>query len=638
VQTASPFRAADGSVVPLATDANLLRLSASQGTEEHRNHVIVVGARKATVVESDNASVEERKNEFHVAVGVDPLSIYDPTNPHFVGGKRMAVVFDEKVADGDFARWLARTILHRYRAPLPTPTAVEHTILPALELRDALSVIDVATRQIRHQVYVTGFTESWTVETATTQIDAVPYPELGAYQPREDLDIDTLFRRDPADPKSGVPAINVRLSYLNLFGERVTNTDLANPAAVRSFRTKPEGSAAPMKTMLASALLAFGPGNLTATLPDAVIPETMYLARRVPLVGQFFVFNEQVLTNNPYRQIWRIANYQAGGRPTVQFLFEEGDGSPGIYDAAGYEFPAPGLWNLCYDHLQPRAAKNPFYDPYSSDERIGNLVSVKFDQLVSGRVRVSLWDANPKRTHETPVAWLTNPTGTPEDPEAHWVYAESGMDREFLWGGADNIGFWNQLQSQPLAEELRGAFGDEALKVGRGFYVWDDQTTALHTLIGDMHPNNFDTDHTPYYTIGRFGQFYVRIEIDNDVLRRRDRTGRPRAVETTDLPRGPNNTWNATPEAYVFTHLGEPTQLGIRVQEWVANRAWAPGGVTTASDWSAGYSVPDADATIQDGRPVRFTFVPEPRRGHLFRANGALDPTLTAFKLTRQVH
>src|SRR5690606_8611398 len=90
-----------------STLGNAIRIDATSNYQDMRNQVIVVGARRATVTDSakldgENANPNNPEYEFHVATAVDPLSIYDPTNPRFVGGKRMVVVFDEKVNDSDF--------------------------------------------------------------------------------------------------------------------------------------------------------------------------------------------------------------------------------------------------------------------------------------------------------------------------------------------------------------------------------------------------------------------------------------------------------------------------------------------------------------------------------------------------------
>jgi hypothetical protein len=640
-----------------STLEGILKLDAESNAKDLRNHVVVVGQRKATLTDSAKAETNESNSEyeFHVAVAVDPYSIYDPTSSNFVGGKRMSLVFDEKVADSDFARWLSRVILHRYRLP-KTTAKFEHTAIPMLELRDAVYVTDERDKTVDHLLWVTSYSESWSVEEATTSVEAVAHPEIPSYQPREDIDIDSLF----VDPRDGTgdPVINMKVSYRNLMGRAVTNATLTNATGIKGFFTKAVGTNAPMISE------AISNAN-TMTLANMAIPSTMYLAMNVThnnntapvqhTTQGYSMTRKRVLVNNPYRHFFYVSAWNTNNRPTLAFTFHEGDGTASVYDKTYYNFPtgapttdtpadtalANDQWYVCYDHLKVRTGENPFYDPYTSE--IGNLVNLSFDLLVSGRLRVSIWDANASTGYETPVAWLTAPAADPEEPESHWQYMESG--RVTLgWDGVDNIGFWNTLQSAEWSESLKGAFGDKPMAVSRGFYAWNDKSTNLFTLIGDTSTENFDSANSPYFTIGRFGQFYVKVEVLNDDLVRKDIATRgvaePRVVDSKSLPTvsTSGNTMNDVTQTFVWTHLGEPSKSAIRVQEWVGSGSWTPGRVTTGSDWSA-HSTPAADASFFVGKPVRFTFVPRARVGVLFeRADRVLDANKTSLKLTRQVH
>jgi hypothetical protein len=646
-----------GAARPFTTLDNLYTIRPESNYKDLRNHTIVVGGRKATITDSAKAQQQNNPNnaeyEFHVAVAVDPFSIYDPTAPNFVGQKRMTVVVNDKITDGEFARWLARTILLQYRHP-KTSAQFTHSALPMLELRDAMLVFEERNRAVEHTLWVTGYTEHWTLEDATVDVDAEAFPALPSFQPREDIDVDRLFD-DDGDGK-GEPIINLRIDYQNVYGRPVTNADLADATAIRGFTAR--------QNFLAPSAGNDPVTNATAmTLSHPAIPGTIRLVRipSTPLDDSLFIagFNlnpaTTVLVNNPYRQFFAISGWNGSFCPTLQFTWQEGDGTPGVYDKAHYGFPSgpDGTWAVAYDYLVPRTksvgvpAENPFYDPYTSE--IGNVVRVRFDALRSARYRVSVWDATRKDGRETPVAWLTAPGSDPEEPEAHWVYLESGPDKEFTFDGVDNIGFWNTIQSQAYAEELKGAFGDKPLAVSRGFYAWNDVATDQFTLVGDATtygattPNFHPTTHEPYYTIGQYSQFYVKVEVWDDELIRRDLSadGRaePRTVNSTDLPRA--GTWHPTSEVYVWQHLGAPTQVGVRIQEWRGTGLWTPGRQTTEADWGVGiYATPrDAQATIQQGRPVRLTFVPEPRKGPMFRdAAGVFDPASVSVKLTRQVH
>jgi hypothetical protein len=630
----------------LSTLGNILAITPQSLAKEQINHVVVVGSRKATVTDSAkfNSTSNNPEQEFHVAVGTDPFSIYDPTAPNFLGGKRMAVIFDEKVSDTDFAYWLVRTLLYRYQAPSKDGGSFEHTALPILEPGDALRVKEEKHTSIDHTLFVDEISESYSLTEATSSVQANPFPSIPSYQPREDLDIDTLF----VDPVTGLgmPAINVRISYRNVHNRPVTNPSLSNATRIRSFAARANTSSAPMVSTTLS-------GGITSlALPHTAIPETIYLSQFTD-AGIFATVGNSAgmirsrgLVNNPYRQFFRISSWVAR-RPTVQFDFQEGDGTAGLYDTTYYNFPSTD-WQINYDHLRLRTTEdlvtqveNPFYDPYSSE--VGNLVELAFDQLVNGRVRVSVWASSDAFATDIPVAWLTNPEADPLQDEAHYVYMDAGANKSFLWDGTDAIGLWNTLNSSEWADTVQGSFGEKPNAVGQGFYVWNDRATNTHTFIGDTnlyggaYPN-FNSLGQPEFTIGQFAQFYIKIEVLNDKLIAKDMLPEigvfsPRVVDTRRLVTA--NAWNSANASYVWTHLGEPSQVAIRIQDYVKpTPTWAPGTVTIPGDWGA-YSTPDqADASFWVGKPVRMTFVPRARRGPIFAALG----TNTSVKLTRQVH
>ena len=663
-----------------STLKNTLKISPESNFKDLRNHVVVVGGRRAIITDSaklatEQQSVNNQEREFYVAVAVDPFSIYDPTSPNFVGMKRMTVVFDDKVTDTDFARWLTRTLLYRYRMP-KTSAKFTHTAIPTIELRDAMDVVEERNLSVNHRLWVTSFTEHWTPEEATTDVDAVANPEIPSYQPREDIDIDSYFV-DPADNK-GEPVIDLSISYKNIYGRQVGNSTLHNADAIKGLVTRNLGSSQPMysQQVLSGASLA---------LTKPAIPETIYLAWGVNGTthtqpsglkdNEFSAKGEQrlyrrALINGPYRRFWNTS--WSAGLPTLAFDFQEGDGSVGVYDKGYYGFPSSGslLWYVLYDYLRVRTdnlttdagtpLENPWYDPYTSE--LGNLVDIDFTLLVNGRVRASVWAYSEALGAEVPVAWLTAPTSEPEQPEAHWVYMDSGS-QTFSFDGVDNIGYWNTLQSLEYAESMKGAFGDKPMAVGRGFYAWNDKATNLHTLIGDNNTwaakkPNFDKQGEPYYTIGQFGQFFIKIEVANDTLLRKDYVNgktQPRVVDSRTLPTA--LSMNAYNQVFIWQHLGEPTQVAIRMQDWknvdattgALTKAWVPGTATTETDWTD-FSNPDegntgvstdyqTEAEVRVGKPVRITFVPRAHRGPMWEdANGDLNPALTSAKLTRQVH
>lgn len=642
----------------LSSLGNILTMKADSAGKDQINHVVVVGSRKATVGDSTkfNATANNPELEFNVAVGSDPYSMYDPTAPNFLGNKRMTVIFDEKVSDTDFAYWLVRTILYRYRNPAKDGLQFTHTALPILEPGDAVVVKEERHGTINHTIFLDSINEVYSLAEATSSFQGNPFPAIASYQPREDIDVDTLYPSATQGGK-GLPVINVQIQYKNLYNRLVGNGALQSSGNVSDFFTRDRTIAQPNYGMALTA------GMTQITLPAGTILETAYLAQYVnqtyasTLVasGADEQKRSRALVNNPYRQFFRLANITQDGiagwnssrQPTIIFDFQEGDGTADLYDQTYYQFPNTS-WSMLCDTLRSRIMfgataqlENPFYDPYSSE--IGNLVNVSFDQLVSGRVRVSLWARSDSLNVDIPVAWLTNPTGDSTAPDAHYVYMDAGPGKSFYWDGTDTIGLWNTLNSSEWADSIKGSFGDRPNAVGKGFYVWNDKNTNTHTMIGDLNLHgsvypNFDSNNTPYFTIGQYSKFFVKIDVLNDTLVQADmdpRTGsyKPRTVDSRVLDI--SNGWNLTTQVYAFTHLGEPNHIAVRIQDYTSTTPWVAGLVTADSDWTTNYSTPDtADASFKVGKPVRLTFVPQARQGLQF----AGDSTRTNAKLNRLVH
>jgi hypothetical protein len=636
----------NGEQQALTTLGNLTEITPESNNKDMRNHVVVVGARKATITDSDKVANDANPNnqefEFHVSIGVDPFSIYDPSAANYSGSKRMSVIFDEKVNDSDMARWLTRTILYRYRVP-KTSARFKHTPLPTLEIRDALQVQEERNRSVYHKLWVSEYTETWSNADAYVQITGVANPEIPSYQPREDVDVDALF--DHNGDGRGEVAIGMDIGYKNIFGQPVDNTALSIATTIKGYSENiPRPS-----TLVAEAISS----GTSMACTQSAIPETMWLSwnwrpgTEVPVIGgpgEFPYRKARALVNNPYRHFYHITGW-TDQRPNVLFTFQEGDGTPGVYDKTYYEFPtsANGQWYLIYDRLTPRPHINPYYDPYTSE--IGNLVRVNFKLLVSGRVRVSVWDATRANGQEVPVAWLTRPTEAGDNPDAHYVFMDAG-DKEFYWDGVDNIGFWNTLQSVDYADETKGAFGERPNGVGKGFYAWNDKSTPLSTRIGDLNSANFDQNGAPMFTMGQYAQFYIKVEVLNDTLVRRDsRRGifSPRELNSDELPQA--GTWHTTDQTYVWSHLPEPSQVGIRVQEWTSGTPWTAQSPRNEANWSAIGSTPDSQAAIRAGKPIRLTFYPHARKGVMFMKPNPVnqnqllpDNDKTSVKLTRMAH
>jgi hypothetical protein len=636
----------------LSTLGNILSIQNESIGKDQINHVVVVGSRKATVSDSVkfNSALNNPEQEFNVAVGTDPFSIYDPTAANFLGVKRMSVVFDEKVSDTDFALWLVRTLLYRYQNPARDGARFSHTALPILEPGDAVFVREERHLSVVHTLFVDDISETYTLTEATGNFDGQSFPAISSYQPKEDLDIDQYFV-DPVTGK-GLPAINVEIRYKNIYGRAVSNTSLSSVARTQGFFSRDKNSPRPM------VMTALTTGITSLAISQIAIPETIFLSwyatgdASVPRGTDNIQLRSRALVNNPYRHFFRINEngWDSSGHPTVTFDFQEGDGTAGLYDTTYYQFPSAN-WYIGYDYLLARLdesfaqVENPYYDPYTSE--VGNLVQVSFDQLVAGRVRVSVWAHSDAYNTDIPVAWLTNPGADPEKPESHFAFSDAGRNKTFYWDGTDTIGLWNALNSAEWSEVIKGAFGDKPNAVGKGYYVWNDVTTNLHTFIGDANTYsgsspNLDPNHKPYFTIGQFAKFYIKIEVLNDALIRKDMiTDRGifsgRTVDTKRLVT--LNSWNSAPMSYVWTHLGEPSHVAIRIQNYIGSGSWTPGSVVPPEDWSNPntYDLSPTDVrgfTISEGKPVRISFQARARPGKLFNQ----DTARTSVKLTRNVH
>jgi hypothetical protein len=594
--------------ISLSTVKNLFDLTPESQEKDLRNHVIVVGQRKADVTDSAKFLEENPNNtgqyqEFNVSVAADPFSQYDPQAANFVGGKRVAVVVDDKVADAEFASWLARTLLFRQRSPKLSAT-VSHTSLPMLDYRDPITLDEARDGSFPHLLWVAGFREHWTVEgEAETELTLTSYLEVPSFTPREDVDL-SLFNNSPA--------FNLTVAYKNILGQEVVDPQYSTlPTIIDTTE---------LITSITSHVLASGGFS-----------DPLYLTSGVTAQMQASPAANYIL-NHPYRHYWHLSSVNAGTkRQTVSFDFQEGDGTAGVYDKTAYGFSTS--WNINYKKFASRTGLNPFYDPYTSEDSVNNLVNISFDPLVSGQYRVSLWAINENGEFDFPVAWLTKPQGDPEEIEAHWSYIEAGSSFNVSWDGVDNVGLWNRYQSRDHAQSLEGVFGDKSILVGKGFYAWNDQATNTMTQIGDNVSENFDADNIPYFTFGKYSRFYIKVEAKSDRLLRNNADGTIFSVSSQDT------TKTGKPAFYVFTHLGEPTQSYIRVEDWdVSGGSWNP--TTLLSSWMDLDAYGGSDkGQLRNGKPVRVSFEPVPRRGILFHGeDGLSDNEKLSVQLTRLAH
>lgn len=344
------------------------------------------------------------------------------------------------------------------------------------------------------------------------------------------------------------------------------------------------------------------------------------------------------MTNTPYMHLFNV-DYST---PQLTKVWKMGDGS------TEYQFNASLTpWSVRYralssDGNDPYSGSSPFYDPYTSE--IGNLVTVEFDALVSGRYRVSVRDV----ANDQVVAWLTEPTADSTEPEQHWQMMNAGH-RTLVWDGVDQVGDWNRAQSQDYADAAHGAFGqDERPLVGSGFYVWNNeqrvgQPYAERALISMQQ----EPDDRPTFGHGTFGSWYIRFEAQNDTLDEiaadnpHDALKQsPRVVDTkTGSPYSmvaSNNDGDTA--AMIYTHLPPPNRVALSVADWTGTIPYSDNSDVGEPDigdagtgWQAG---PTTDAVINNRKPVRFRFTVQARPGSQWTSQ---TDALTV-KLTRRVH
>jgi hypothetical protein len=200
---------------------NASEIRAEGTANDRRNLVTVVGRRTAVVTDSQkfDANPENTQYEFVVQRAVDVRSITDPTASNYTGYAREAIIYDTKIADQDFAAYLARTFIYRQRLPRPN-AEVTHTLLPIVGLRMPIYVADEAFQTVGPSTvrFVQSLRHRLTASRVDTTISATSLAEFPSYQPREDLDID-----DPTLGYAGQPVANIDISYTSLTGHAKRN-------------------------------------------------------------------------------------------------------------------------------------------------------------------------------------------------------------------------------------------------------------------------------------------------------------------------------------------------------------------------------------------------------------------------------
>jgi hypothetical protein len=729
---------------PFSTDINALQVDAVGAADEHRNLVYVVGSRKTTA--TDSAKLKTNPNnpdpEFVVSVAVDVDSIVNPEASNYIGLKRESLIVDPSVTDQDYADYLSRTVIYRYRVARP-PVQVDHTLMPVIEPRDPIVAEEstFGTVLARRTLFVTGFTHDFSKSGYKTSIQTSAFPEFPSYEVRSDIDIDATF--------NGLPITNVEISYTSLTGHTQVNLpttgvvaesgdadvvtvnanvvagspeylDLSGapwpPVPGTLFLTPPNNqgittqtytypSPIPTSPALKSALATGDPGgkplflipfkNVTGidsvvvtawrevgttqaakdrafTVPanaklDSTVPfywafeeqaQALIVfykdAKLTPTTYKYFSIEVQyrygeagavstVITDNPYHHFTNVDFRDSNRR--VSLPWKHGDGSTPYHRNAGIT-----SYGLKYRRLGPVSGTGAFVDPYSgaspfydpTTSQLGELVRFKFDALVSGIYRVSVRSVFEP---DVVVAYLSEPTADPTNPESHWQYLTAGADKQFYWDGSDLVGEWNLEQSEEAAGLVRGAFeSTEAEPIGPGWYCWNRE--RVHGNFGPLALISGDRDSItgkPVFGQGPYSAWFFQVECKNDdladiaELNPADPLKQlPRVAATTDPE--PNHfapiyTTGNTTSAVLYMHLPEATTAELLVDDWIAGFPYDPlnhSHITTDANWGAA----DTDATINNTKPTRIRFSVMPRPGVLWSTKqGEVD-----VKLTRHVH
>lgn len=656
----------------LLTDFGISDLRTQSNAHEAVNKVVVIGKRKAVI--TDSAKLRNPNNpqqEFFVSAGSDPSSIWDSTASNYMGGEVAALIVDDKISDQDYADWAALTLITRQRDPGPSAD-ITHPIIPFLDPRDPITVGDQNFSSITAStlVWVTRISETYTPGTSESRISTTAYPQLSSYEPRQDLDvatIDSVF--------FGQPAINLSVVYPSIDSGTVTNPgpNLTNAklwgylGSGISYVQKEErlvnyssDTQGTFINMSGTAVWPPIPDSITLG-PDSIRNEDFYKIYRT----QFY----RTLRNNPYMKFTHVFDYNT---KKIYLPCQAGDGQAQYQLGGWYIGTSAHLAYLGLDSsLVPTtvySGRAPFYDPYISELPDGNFINITFDALISGYYRVSVWDAR-NRNSPTLIAWLTEPSEERPEPESHWSYMTAGRNKRFIWDGVDSVGDWNKKQSQDYAWIARGWFEkDQKPDIGKGFYVWNDNTSPLVAISGQMLGGKL------VFNPDNFSQFYIKVEVFNDAFAAaaeqsptmggftknssrgyiRFPTGisdtadsygstfvktntAVRIVDSTDL-KGVSQGQNALPSIYIYTHLPSPTKATIAsIEDWSpsvksydsANDAYGTTGWVTLNS-----GIGDYGATFRNDKPVRISFSPVARPGGRFSGNSQF----TTFKVHRVVH
>lgn len=574
----------------LTNSKNVLNISGQSNFPERINDAIVTGKRKAAITDSTKA-LDKVETEFITSRATDINSILNPSSPNYMGRKITAFLSNESIGSQDLSDWAAQNLVTHYRLP-NSDASVEHTILPTLEIRDPVKIDDVKFEYFdgTNVYYVVGYTHTLTLTGARTSIELSAFPETPSYEPKEDIDI-SLYNNKPV--------INLDISYPSLDG----SSTISNPTdglAVQSDLVVDTGTISGSALSVTAGIISPGTDLLYIEPPSPVDTNGVV---PFPDMGYY--------KNNPYHKFYT----KTGGSLNLTFQMADGASS---YNPSGWGISDGDAATFSSHIIQDAySGTPPFYDPYYSELAVPELVTIRFDGLVSGYYRVSIVDARDPSSPET-IAWLTLPDLDSPDAEDHWEYRDSASNMQFFWDGVDNIGDWNKTQTEEYSWRQQGNFDTiETPVLGRGFYASNDQSTGM------THISDEIVGSVPAYPVGNYSQFFVRVE----VLRDTDDT--PLLMESNVAEDVLDSAAAELTDRYIYYHLPPPNKATISISDWdISGGSYNP--ASPGNSWGG----PDANATFRDDKPIRVTVTPVQRLGAKFSA----DEANASMKITRVVH
>ncbi len=647
----------------LVTDFGIEALRTESNAQEAANRIVIIGKRKAIITDSaKERNPNNPQNEFFVAAGADPSSIWDSIADNFVGGEVTTFIVDDKISDQDYADWAALTLLTRQRNPNASAD-ITHTILPFLEPRDPIVIADQNYSSITGSTlgWVTRISETYEASKSETILSTTAYAQLPSYDPRQDLDVATID-----STFFGQPAINVNISYPSIDSGTVTNPG-PNLTNAKLWGYLGSGTSYVLKE---ERVISYGSDTngtyalMSGTTVWPPVLDSITLGKIDISVNQTnIIYNNRdyrIFRNNPYMKFTHIYDYST---KKIHLPCLAGDGS-NTYQLAGW-----GLNNASHiaylgldSTLTPTtvySGRAPFFDPYISELPDGNFVTISFDALISGYYRVSIWDAR-NTNSPTLIAWLTEPSNESPEADVHWNYLSAGRNKKFLWDGVDTIGNWNRKQSEDYSWTARGWFGvDQKPEIGKGFYVWNDNTTQTIAISGQTLGGKL------VFNPDNYSQFYLKIEVYSDALaqvgeqsptyqgfkgfNKRSIEGLVplnstvntnssiRTIDSSQL-KGVTQGQNPASSIYIYTHLPPPTKAIIsNIEDWSpavktydsSTDAYGTTGWITLTSGIGDYA-----ATFRNDKPIRLSFQPIARPGGRFSGNSQF----TTFKVHRVAH